>query len=53
MDIFGIVFARKKTLKKQREELLKLIHDFYFLYGRQAVKYPEFLSHPATGQRDN
>lgn len=30
MDIFGIVFARKKTLKKQREELLKLINDFYF-----------------------
>lgn len=30
MDILGIVFARKKTLKKQREELLKLINDFYF-----------------------
>ena len=42
MDIFGIVFARKKTLKKQREELLKLIHDFYFYTEDKRLNTPNF-----------
>ena len=43
MDIFGIVFARKKTLKKQREELLKLIHDFYFYTEDKRLNTPNLL----------
>ena len=42
MDIFGIVFARKKTLKKQREELLNLIHDFYFYTEDKRLNTPNF-----------
>ena len=42
MNIFGIVFARKKTLKKQREELLKLIHDFYFYTEEKRINTPNF-----------
>lgn len=42
MDIFGIVFACKKTLKKQREELLKLIHDFYFYTEDKRLNTPNF-----------
>lgn len=42
MNIFGFVFVREKTLKKEREELLKIIHDFYFYTEEKRINTPNF-----------
>lgn len=42
MNIFGFVFMREKTLKKEREELLKIIHDFYFYTEEKRINTPNF-----------
>lgn len=42
MNIFGFVFMCEKTLKKEREELLKIIHDFYFYTEEKRINTPNF-----------
>lgn len=42
MNIFGFVFMREKTLKKEREELLKIIHDLYFYTEEKRINTPNF-----------
>lgn len=42
MNIFGFVFMREKTLKKECEELLKIIHDFYFYTEEKRINTPNF-----------
>lgn len=42
MNIFGIVIIRKKRYKKEREDLVKLIHDFYFYTEEKRLNTPNF-----------